>query len=605
MGQLTPLLKFKWTDDDGNPLVGGKVYTYVAGTSTPLATYTDESLDTENANPVILDSRGEADIWIGGSAYKFIIKTSADSPIATIDDVESAAAATISNDSVSNAKLVNMATQTIKGRTTAGTGDPEDLTATQATAILNAMVGDSGSGGTKGLAPAPASGDAAASKFLKADGTWAVPSGSGLTALTGDVAASGSGSQAATIASDAVTFAKMQNIATDRLVGRDTASSGDPEEISVSGGLEFSGSGAIQRSALTGDVTASAGSNSTTIANDAVTNAKAADMAAATIKGRASGAGTGDPTDLTGTQATAILDAFVGDSGSGGTKGLVPAPITGDSGKYLKGNGTWASVTATSAYTYTAQTTTYSAAINDFISASSSSFTITLPTAVGVSGQKITILHAGTSLTQVYTLATTSSQTIGGIAGGSYALYTNGEYLVLVSDGANWQIEAHKTETAWSATATTVYTSSAASPVTPGTATTNTIRWMRRGQTAIVQVYYKQTATATANSGTYGYRISMPANMQNIATSITGTNTIASGQDVVNLAIVNSSVGGSSGGGTLGFIGAVAVYDTTTFRMVGSAGGTFNPLGATLTFGSGNNAAWFCTAEFPIDGWQP
>jgi len=47
------------------------------------------------------------------------------------------------------------------------------LTAAQATATLNAVVGDSGSGGTKGLVPAPASGDAAASKFLKADGTWA------------------------------------------------------------------------------------------------------------------------------------------------------------------------------------------------------------------------------------------------------------------------------------------------------------------------------------------------------------------------------------------------------------------------------------------------
>lgn len=98
----------------------------------------------------------------------------------------------------------------------------------------------------------------------------------------------------------------------------------------------------LQRAALTGDVTASAGSNTTTIANDAVTNAKAANMAQSTIKGRAVSAGTGDPTDLTATQATAILDAFVGDSGSGGTKGLVPAPTTGDATKFLKGDGTWA-----------------------------------------------------------------------------------------------------------------------------------------------------------------------------------------------------------------------------------------------------------------------
>lgn len=51
------------------------------------------------------------------------------------------------------------------------------LTAAQSTAELNDFVGDSGSGGTKGLVPAPASGDAAASKFLKADGTWSAAGG--------------------------------------------------------------------------------------------------------------------------------------------------------------------------------------------------------------------------------------------------------------------------------------------------------------------------------------------------------------------------------------------------------------------------------------------
>jgi hypothetical protein len=50
-------------------------------------------------------------------------------------------------------------------------------TPTQVTADLITMVGDSGSGGTKGLVPAPSAGDAAASKFLKADGTWATSTG--------------------------------------------------------------------------------------------------------------------------------------------------------------------------------------------------------------------------------------------------------------------------------------------------------------------------------------------------------------------------------------------------------------------------------------------
>lgn len=72
---------------------------------------------------------------------------------------------------VTNAELATMANGTIKGRTTAGTGAPEDMTGTEATALLDAFTGDSGSGGVKGLVPAPATGDA--TKFLKGDGTWA------------------------------------------------------------------------------------------------------------------------------------------------------------------------------------------------------------------------------------------------------------------------------------------------------------------------------------------------------------------------------------------------------------------------------------------------
>lgn len=88
-------------------------------------------------------------------------------------------AATIANAAVTLAKMANVATARFFGRITSGSGVPEDLTGTQATTLLDAFVGDSGSGGTKGLVPAPASGDAAANKFLKADGTFAAPSGSG------------------------------------------------------------------------------------------------------------------------------------------------------------------------------------------------------------------------------------------------------------------------------------------------------------------------------------------------------------------------------------------------------------------------------------------
>lgn len=68
------------------PLVGGMIYTYAAGTSTPKATYTTAAANVENENPVVLDARGEATIFWNG-AYKIVVRDADDNILYTVDNV--------------------------------------------------------------------------------------------------------------------------------------------------------------------------------------------------------------------------------------------------------------------------------------------------------------------------------------------------------------------------------------------------------------------------------------------------------------------------------------------------------------------------------------
>jgi hypothetical protein len=81
---------WQFFDANGNPLSGGKLYTYAAGTTTPATTYTSSSGATANANPIILDSAGRPSeqIWLdSNAAYKFTLTNSLDVPVWTKDNV--------------------------------------------------------------------------------------------------------------------------------------------------------------------------------------------------------------------------------------------------------------------------------------------------------------------------------------------------------------------------------------------------------------------------------------------------------------------------------------------------------------------------------------
>jgi Pectate lyase superfamily protein len=70
-----PTPEIQYVDSTGVPLAGAYLCTYAAGTSTPLATYTDSTAATPNTNPVVLDSAGRASVWVGPSLYKFVLRT--------------------------------------------------------------------------------------------------------------------------------------------------------------------------------------------------------------------------------------------------------------------------------------------------------------------------------------------------------------------------------------------------------------------------------------------------------------------------------------------------------------------------------------------------
>ena len=75
----------------GAVLTGGKLYTYAAGTTTPLTSYTTSAGNVARTNPIVLDAAGRVpdggEIWITSAIYKFVLKDSTDVLIATWDNI--------------------------------------------------------------------------------------------------------------------------------------------------------------------------------------------------------------------------------------------------------------------------------------------------------------------------------------------------------------------------------------------------------------------------------------------------------------------------------------------------------------------------------------
>ena len=86
--QLAPTPVFKAFDNNGSPLANGLLYSYIAGTTTPQATYTDSTGGTPNTNPVVLNARGEANVWLNPTqGYKLVLTDSLGNQVWSVDGI--------------------------------------------------------------------------------------------------------------------------------------------------------------------------------------------------------------------------------------------------------------------------------------------------------------------------------------------------------------------------------------------------------------------------------------------------------------------------------------------------------------------------------------
>ena len=288
-----------------------------------------------------------------------------------------------------------------------------------------------------------------------------------------------------------------------------------------------------------------------------------------------------------------------GDSGSGDVEEI-------NIGSNLSMTGSTLSASGGSSNVYTAYSSTNSLGATDTVVAlSGASFTFTLTTAVGNSGRMVDIVHLGTSLTQVYTIATTSSQTIANSDGTttSFILYTNGERLKVVSDGSNWVVLQHQANTSWTDAGVITIGATTTAPTKPTTPDYDHVFWKRAGNLAYVRFVFQVSSNAGSAAGSGAYLFTLPAGIAINTAEITPVATLYS--TAVMSEALKSAVFGT---GVLVIDSSLMdhchgyAYSTTELQLVRSSAST--PTGNTSFAMTGSEFGYYFETTFKAANWR-
>lgn len=473
--------------------------------------------------------------------------------------ITNAGVTAIGTNKVTNAMLAQVSTATFKGRTTAGTGNVEDLTATQATALLNVMVGDSGAGGTKGLVPAPITGDA--TKFLNGAGAWSSPAGAG------DVVGPASATDNGFVRFDGTTGKLIKNSAATITNADVVAAAGIAlnklAATTVSRALVSDGSGFVSAATTT-----------------------------ATEIGYVNGVTSAIQTSLDAKQVRSTLTAK-GDLYVATASNTVTRQGVGADGTYIIADSSQTNGIKYVYGTVQSKNSAYTILVTDdliYVDTTGGSVIVTFPSFAANSGKTWTVKKADSTFNTV-TLACNGSENLRDIGTtATTTLNTQGESATVESDGTVGQIIDRRIPSVWTAFTSTM-------GLTGGTTTAPGF-WKRDGDSAIFQISATFASVFTAGSATF----SIPFTIDTAKFGATPT----SNSDILGTArVVDVSV--------TGYIGVVLYSSTTALSvryMVDDTGPGSDAIGAgsittttPFTWANGDQIL-LSTQPLPISGWK-